>query len=831
MTRNAGKNRGREAVMKRITAILLLACLLNPQFTLAANDQPASKPAAAASVLPANGALLDLVAGKDGGVFHQRKDGKGEIVLEPVDGKALKQVSKFLAKLPKDDAGQALALSLRSYLAPRMDPKDLDNNTFLAKDDKGRYSLTELGRNSLFDILAASDGALIEPLVEYKPEPKPEEKKEAPGGGKDPGAPPQGPIYACTDTGCDAGSLASFDAADLAGQTPDAAFDNQNSRRHAIGGFDWGHLDEELAAARPGTTASVAPEMLNGYSVDRERNTVRVMVAANTTVQADRIKSATPEDAKKILEETGLDSSLFTQHGAKVVRAVDNIVTIDVPLDQAAKLGLALEGQGVESRPARVFRAASAALTGTPGALLGMQFMPVPSLNPLAKEASQLKQDDKMVQSRSMLAGEELWKKGMKGQGTLVGVIDSGIDPDHADFKDKDGKSRVQDYLDFTDEGKDDVVGHGTHVSGSLGGNGAASDGKFAGLAPETRFRVAKGFGTKGETDESVILAAMKWMVSDKDNKVDVLNMSLGGPGEPNKDPLSSMANHLVVDNNVLVVAAAGNEGAAGFRSVGSPGSSRYVLTVTGVNKDGEFPFFASKGPSYGEDGDLYNKPDISAVAGDVDLKKLQQQMLLAQNAKNPSPVTTPVSAEGQAGLKAVPGLKSGGCIYAPGGVIAPRSGADPDTVCTVDGQPGYRYMSGTSMATPMVAGMAADVIGYMKQQGAEVDAFQVKALLMETSVDLKKAKEQQGSGLANGERLVSAVTDRVARGLPVGNVAYMLSTRLTTNDVGMMKSQTRYQLTPLGLFDTQTNRLLNNETEIQNAIDSIRKPPPTMQV
>ena len=97
MTRNAGKNRGREAVMKRITAILLLACLLNPQFTLAANDQPASKPAAAASVLPANGALLDLVAGKDGGVFHQRKDGKGEIVLEPVDGKALSIRDLFIA--------------------------------------------------------------------------------------------------------------------------------------------------------------------------------------------------------------------------------------------------------------------------------------------------------------------------------------------------------------------------------------------------------------------------------------------------------------------------------------------------------------------------------------------------------------------------------------------------------------------------------------------------------------------------------------------------------------------------------------------------------------
>jgi subtilisin family serine protease len=735
-------------------------------------------------------------------VVHQRKNAAGEVVLETLDAKAFERVKTFLAKLPKNDPEQTMALALRSYLEPRMDPRDIANNNFLKTDEKGRLHMTDLGRESLYDIITASDGGLIEPLVEPQPKAKTlqADAKQSQGlisvGGP--------------------GSLASFDAAHLAASSPDSAFDG-NSTRHSVGSFDWNGLDS--AAVKAGGLARVAPAALDGYAVDRKNNTVRVLVAAKNDVAFDRLKgTSSPQDAQMILKETGLDGALLAKNGAKVVRAVDNLVTIEVPLDRAAKLGLALEGQGIESRPARVFRAASAALTGPMGALLGMQFMPVPALNPLAKDIAL-----QAPQPRAMLNTEGLWKAGMKGKGTLVGVIDTGIDPEHPDFKDKEGKSRVQDYMDFTGEGKDDVVGHGTHVSGAIGGTGAASDGQYAGMATETRFKVAKVFGTKGETDESVLLAAMKWMVSgSKKDQVDVLNMSLGGPGEPNRDPLSSMANHLVVDHNVVLVAAAGNEGAAGNRTVGSPGNSRYALTVTGVNKDKEFPFFASKGPAAGEFGDLYNKPDISAVAGDVDISKVQEQMLQAQLDKDAIPAS---AAAAGPGLKSVPSLKTGGCIYAPGGVIAPRSSKDPDTVCTVPGAPNYRYMSGTSMATPMVAGMAADVIGYLKKNGADYSAFDVKAALMETSSDIQKPKEQQGAGLANGERLAKAVTERVSLGIPVGNVAYLLAMRLTTTDSDKLQNQTRYQMTPLGLYDTQSGRLINNEADIQKALDEIRKP------
>ncbi|MBI5242742.1 MAG: S8 family serine peptidase [Elusimicrobia bacterium] len=788
--------------MKRATAILLLTCISIPSLALGGASDAAPLAADQILALPADAALFNLVPGPNRSVIRQIKNAAGEILTETVHPTAFRRVMTFLWKLPKNDPEQGMALALRSYLETRMDPRDLDNNNFLTKDAKGRLHLTGLGRTALFDIITASDGELIEPLVQ------PEEKAQV-----QKASPQKGLGWKNPDT------LSSVDAAGATCASPELAFDGKGAR-HGVGAFDWNNLDS--AVVKSGGLTSAAPEMLDGYAIDRKNNTVRVLVAAKSNVSADRLQAMTSsEDGEQVLKETGLNAALFKESGAKVVRAVDNLVAVDVPVEQAAKLGLALEGQGIESRPARVFRAASAALAGPAGSMLGMQLMPVPALNPLSKDVSA-----QMIDSRSMLKTEGLWKAGMKGQGTLVGVIDTGIDPEHPDFKDKNGKSRVQAYMDFTGEGKDDVIGHGTHVSGGVGGTGAASDGKYAGMAPETRFKVAKVFGTKGETDESVILAAMKWMVSGcKKDRIDVLNMSLGGPGEPNKDPLSSMANHLVVDRNVLVVAAAGNDGAAGYRTVSSPGSSRYALTVTGVNKDGEFPFFVSKGPAAGESGDLYSKPDMSAVAGDVDLKKLEQQLLEAQLEKETLP------ASGTAGLKAVPNMKANGCVYAPDGVVAPRSSKDPDTVCTVPGDPNYRYMSGTSMATPMVSGMAADVIGYLKKKHVGYDALEIKAALMETSSDLPQPKEQDGAGLANGDRLAKAVTERVARGVPVGNIAYMLAMRLTTDDAGKLKGQNRYQMTPLGLYDTLTGHLVNNEADMQNAVDEIRRAPPTIRV
>ncbi|MFH1726288.1 MAG: S8 family serine peptidase [Elusimicrobiota bacterium] len=792
-------------------------------------------PPAEAESIVRTGGLLGLSFSPEGGLLHASKDRlSGEVERRALETKAAERVVVFLSRLPKEDPEMGMAVALRSYLRPRMAPRDLEDNMFLNRDEEGRLVLTEIGRNALVDILTAADGQMLEP---------PSEENGLDGGASE-DAEAERPLPPGTLAAVGSRAVARNE---IALENPRAAFDGA---RHELGGFDWSALGAAVWApgggvvardgrfprpvAPSGSKGLAAPAELAGYAVDEDAGTVRVLIATDREVSEDHFKVKDPDAVKsEIYEQAGLSEGLLERHGARVVRAVDNIVTVDVPLPSAAALGLALERRGVESRPARVFKAARGAFASPVTAMLGGQFLPLPTADTVRDAAYDarlggLEVRPQLVESRVRLEAERLRAAGMRGAGTMVGIIDSGIDLQHPDFKDEQGRSRIAAAMDFTNEGDDDVIGHGTHVGGTIGGSGAASDGQYRGFADQARFKVAKVFGEKGETDESVILAAMKWMASgDKpEDKVDVINMSLGGPGVPNKDPLSSMANRLTVEDNILVVAAAGNDG-PWPRSVSSPGNARYALTVGGVNKDGDIPFFSSRGPIAGTEGnELYSKPDVLAVSGDVDFALYEELVI-----KEAGIVFS--DKEGQGGVAPESGQAGPDgekCIYAPG-VIAPRSSKDPDKVCILKGNPAYRYMSGTSMATPMVAGMSSDVIGYLKANGADYDAFQVKALLMETAQDIGKVKEEQGAGLVSGGRLVQAVVDRVRRGIPVGNIAFALAMRMTSKDLEQIQHQTRYQMTELGLLDTHTGHLVNKEEDIQAAIDAIRRARPPLVV
>ncbi|PIP83734.1 MAG: hypothetical protein CO113_04655 [Elusimicrobia bacterium CG_4_9_14_3_um_filter_62_55] len=807
--------------MKRILASIL-AVSLNTTTVLAV---PTAFPKLAPALLEEYSApQIDLIAktslslglsvSPDGTTFHVGADALGP--GRPVGDKVTKRLLTFFSKLPEDDPETGMAMAMRSYLAPRMPADKLFDNRFLKLDANGKPVLTPLGKQALLDILTAQDGQLLEA--------PPKQMLGAPvimcgkaEGGFCPVSDPKiGGLNAVGGR-----TAAELSHAKAAATSPDAAFDG---RTHQIGYFDWNQV--ETAVAKPGGLKSVTGTggELSGYKVDQKTGMVRVIVAAKHAVDQDVFRvDETNGRENQIYEATMLDAQLFQRHGARIVRAVDNLVTVDLPLASAIELGKTLqETEGVMSRPARVFKstakAAADAMAASPAMpLLGAQFLPIPSGLGLETKG---RVSPKLVESRSMVDAEGLNARGMTGNGAIFGIIDSGIDIDHPDMKDEKGRSRVVSYMDFTGEGTDDVVGHGTHVAGTIGGNGKESDGKYKGVAPDARFKIAKVFGTEGETDESVILAAMKWMASQQEGtaKADVINMSLGGPGTPNVDPLGSMANTLIAKDNVLVVAAAGNEG-PWASTVGSPGNARYVLTVGGVNKEGETPFFSSRGPILGPDGkELYVKPDIVAVSGDVDLSAIEQKTIMVENAAEKDP------AGRLASIKAEP--TNGKCVYGPG-VIAPRSGKDPDEACALSGNKAYRKMSGTSMAAPQVTGGAGSLIGYLKEQGVDYDAFQVRAALMETAKDLGKTKEQQGSGLMQGGNVAAAVIDRVKLGIPVGNIAFALSMRLTTKDVEKVKAQRRYELTEIGLLDTQTGRIINTEDGLVRALEEIRATKP----
>jgi subtilisin family serine protease len=208
---------------------------------------------------------------------------------------------------------------------------------------------------------------------------------------------------------------------------------------------------------------------------------------------------------------------------------------------------------------------------------------------------------------------------------------------------------KVAAAADFTTDGNtNDNVGHGTHVASILAGTGAASGGAQKGVAPGASLVSAKACTAAG-CDESAIINAMQWAVAQPGVKV--VNMSLGGAPSGGSDPLDQAVDNLTASSGVLFVVAAGNSG-PGHGTVESPGEADAALTVGAVDKSDAIASFSSRGPRI---GDSALKPDITA-----------------------------------------PGVAITGACSSTG------------TFCS----PGQTYvqLSGTSMATPHVAGGAAIV-------------------------------------------------------------------------------------------------------------------------
>ncbi|MET8911834.1 S8 family serine peptidase [Micromonospora sp. NPDC004551] len=257
----------------------------------------------------------------------------------------------------------------------------------------------------------------------------------------------------------------------------------------------------------------------------------------------------------------------------------------------------------------------------------------------------------------------EAWQAGWTGTGVKVGVIDTGVDQTHPDLA-----GHVAAAENFTtDPDTLDRVGHGTHVASTIVGSGAASQGRFKGMAPGATLYSAKVCVAEG-CPESAILAGMTWAAQ---QGVKVANMSLGGPDSPETDPIEAALADLTHRYGVLFVVAAGNSGAGGESTVNSPGSATEALTVGAVTKTGELAEFSSRGPRAGDAG---IKPEITA-----------------------------------------PGV----------GIVAARSSTSD--LWPIDENPQYTSLNGTSMATPHVAGAAA----ILTQQHPDWTPERIKATLM----------------------------------------------------------------------------------------------------
>jgi serine protease AprX len=219
---------------------------------------------------------------------------------------------------------------------------------------------------------------------------------------------------------------------------------------------------------------------------------------------------------------------------------------------------------------------------------------------------------------------------GYTGAGIGVAVVDSGVSGWHDDLMGSGvfpyGNQRVAKFVDFVNglPAPYDDNGHGTHVAGTILGNGHDSYGYKAGMAPGAHLIALKVLDGSGNGTISNIIAALDYAVANKATyNIRVINMSIGASIQESftTDPLTLAAKR-ASDAGIVVVAAAGNMGrnALGqpqYGAITAPGNAPWVLTVGAssskgtVNRtDDEIAGYSSRGPTR---FDYSAKPDLVA--------------------------------------------------------------------------------------------------------------------------------------------------------------------------------------------------------------------------
>jgi subtilisin family serine protease len=304
---------------------------------------------------------------------------------------------------------------------------------------------------------------------------------------------------------------------------------------------------------------------------------------------------------------------------------------------------------------------------------------------------------------------------GVRGDGVLIGSIDTGVD---AGAKDLAGKvAGWRDFVGGSPTPRDDN-GHGTHTAGTMVGGGAG--GGPIGVAPGARLLVARAMGPSGSGTGSALLAAAQWM-TDPDGDPATADQ----PAVVNNSWSASAANDTWfrpmirrwLELGIVPVFAAGNTG-PGAGSVGSPAGYPEAVAVGAIDSDGTVPSFSGRGPVVWQDAD-----GLGPAAGTV----LQKPDLVAPGVGITSSVGT-----------------------------------------------GYLAYSGTSMAAPHVAGVAALV----RQLDPGLGPAQVADILRDTAVDVGAPAVDAASGAGRVDAL--RALERAAG--PAPDTRFAVTPRALTN-------------------------------------------------
>lgn len=204
-----------------------------------------------------------------------------------------------------------------------------------------------------------------------------------------------------------------------------------------------------------------------------------------------------------------------------------------------------------------------------------------------------------LFDSVPLIQADSVWYNyGTMGDSIVVGVLDTGIDYTHPYLGGSFGPGfKVIDGYDYVNMDNDpiDDNGHGTHVAGII----AADGDSLKGVAPHALLMAFKVLNENGSGYEYQIMNGIDRaldpnMDGDYSDKVDVINMSLGGSGDP--DDALSIAVDRATMLGVISCISAGNSYT--WKRIRSPGTARTALTVGSTDKSDEMSYFSSKGPN-----------------------------------------------------------------------------------------------------------------------------------------------------------------------------------------------------------------------------------------
>ena len=283
------------------------------------------------------------------------------------------------------------------------------------------------------------------------------------------------------------------------------------------------------------------------------------------------------------------------------------------------------------------------------------------------------------------------------GNGICTAILDTGI-ARHPDLR-----NRITAFRNFTGKVPETVSsddsGHGTHVAGILAGDGRASSGVYAGMAPEAGLIVGKVLDREGNGNVENVLRGIDWIIRNRDNfQVRIVNISVGTQPDLAREQKQIFLEAVedLWNRGLVVVVSAGNYG-PGEGTVAVPGNSPKVITVGvpdteihSVSRRKNNVNYSGRGPT----GTCVVKPDVFA------------------------PGTGIISCNARYG----------------------RPGEHP-----------YIMKTGTSMATPVVSGAIACLLS----KYPDMTNVEVKLKLRESCV--KSPGTGAGWGLLNVEKLMKS--------------------------------------------------------------------------